>query len=163
MADSQRDRADPRQTWLRSRRQETQSARGQRLLVKLGRFNVSSLAATAVDFGVMITSVSLIGLSAVLGTVFGATSGAVTNFLLGRHWTFEAASAPPSGQAARYFVVSGASLGLNAAGEYLLSAHLGLQYIAARVIVAITVSMLWNFPMQRYFVFQPANPPETAG
>lgn len=139
------------------------SARGRRLLVRLGRFNISSLVATAVDFGVMIASVSLIGLSPVVGTVFGATSGAVTNFLLGRHWTFEVAEAPPSGQAVRYFLVSAASLGLNAGGEDLLAGHLGLQYVAARVIVAVTVSMLWNFPMQRYFVFQPANPPETAG
>lgn len=134
-----------------------------RLLVRLGRHNVSSLAATAVDFTVMIASVSLIGLSAVTGTVLGASSGAVTNFLLGRHWTFEAAAAPPSGQAARYFIVSAASLGLNAGGEDLLSAHLELQYIVARVIVALTVSMFWNFPMQRYFVFQPAGSPETAG
>lgn len=124
-------------------------------LVLLGRHQVAAVIATGVDFAIMIAAVSLLGLSPVLGTVLGAGSGALTNFLIGRNWAFEARHSPPGGQAARYAVVSASSLGLNASGEWLLTAVVGMQYVIARVIVAAAVSVLWNFPLQRYFVFAP--------
>lgn len=124
-----------------------------RLPAHIGRHQVASGVATVVDFGVMIIAVSLAGLAPVVGTVLGATSGAVTNFTMGRHWTFQAAHAPASSQALRYAMVSGASLALNAGGEQVLAGTLGIQYVAARVVVALAVSLLWNYPLQRFFVF----------
>ncbi|MFT3775014.1 MAG: GtrA family protein [Minicystis sp.] len=124
------------------------------LLALLGRHQIGSVIATAVDFGVMVLAVELIGLSPVVGTMLGATSGAVTNFQLGRHWIFEARHANVAGQAARYAIVSGASAGLNALGEYLVHVVLGVGYLPARAIVAVIVSLCWNFPMQRHFVFR---------
>jgi putative flippase GtrA len=32
--------------------------------------------------------------------------------------------------------------------------RLGLQYQLARALVSIAVSVLWNFPMQRHYVFR---------
>lgn len=132
--------------------------RHRRALVLLGRHQAAAMAATGVDFAVMIAAVSLFGLSPVLGTVIGAGSGAVTNFLLGRNWTFEARHSPPGAQAVRYAFVSATSLGLNASGEWFLTAVLGLNYVLARVAVAATVSVLWNFPLQRFFVFPSRRP-----
>jgi putative flippase GtrA len=120
----------------------------------LGRHQAASLIATAVDFGVMTLSVELLGLPAVPATVVGALSGAVTNFQLGRHWVYAAGDDHPAPQAARYALVSGASAGWNALGEYGLHDRLGLHYLLARAIVAVAVSLLWNFPMHRYFVFR---------
>jgi putative flippase GtrA len=50
-------------------------------------------------------------------------------------------------------VVAGASAGWNALGEHLMHDVVGMEYVLARVLVAIAVSLLWNFPMQRRFVF----------
>lgn len=122
-------------------------------LVLLGRHQVAAVAATAVDFAIMIVAVSVLGLSPVLGTVIGAGTGAVTNFLLGRNWAFEARHSPPAGQAVRYAFVSATSLGLNATGEWIFTAVLGLNYVLARVTIAAAVSVFWNFPLQRFFVF----------
>ena len=91
--------------------------------------------------------------SPVLGTVVGAGCGAVTNFYLGRRWIFRVGAGAPSSQAARYLLVSAASLGLNAGGEWLLAVRLGVGYLLARTLVAIAVSLLWNYPMHRHFVF----------
>ncbi len=124
-----------------------------RLPARMGRHQVASVAATIVDFGLMILTVSVVGVAPVTGTVIGASAGAVTNFTLGRNWTFEATHAPAGGQALRYAVVSGASLALNAVGEHVLAGVLGIQYIVARVAVALAVSLLWNYPLQRFFVF----------
>ncbi len=130
-----------------------------KLLGLLGRHQVGALVATAVDFSTMTLLVSGFGLGAVLGTVFGASAGAVTNFSMGRQWIFRAATGSALPQAGRYAIVSGTSLVLNALGEYALHDRLDLQYQLARVIVAVAVSVLFNFPMQRHFVFRPTSPP----
>jgi putative flippase GtrA len=102
----------------------------------------------------MVLLVELLGRSPVMGTIAGATCGAFTNFQLGRHWTFRADRAHVAPQALRYAVVSAASAALNALGEYGLHDRLGVQYFAARALVAVAVSLLWNFPLQRHFVFR---------
>jgi putative flippase GtrA len=124
------------------------------LLALLGRHQIASILSTAVDFGVMVLVVELLGRSAVVGTLAGATCGALTNFQLGRHWIFEARHEGAAPQALRYAVVSGGSAALNALGEYLAHDVLGIYYLAARALVAVAVSFAWNFPMQRYFVFR---------
>jgi putative flippase GtrA len=123
------------------------------LLWQLLRHQVGSVAATVVDFGAMICMVEGLGLGAVPATVIGASSGAVTNFLIGRSWIFRARGGRVWPQALRYVVVSGTSLGLNVLGEYLLLRNLVSHYVVARLMVAALVSILWNFPMQRFFVF----------
>jgi putative flippase GtrA len=125
-----------------------------RLGTLLGRHQVASILSTAVDFGVMVLVVELLHLSPVVGTGLGATAGAITNFQLGRRWIFEAHDGAVAGQMARYAMVSGASAGWNALGEWGLHDGLGVQYLAARAVIAVLVSFLWNFPMQRYFVFR---------
>ena len=124
------------------------------LFTLLGRHQISSVLSTAVDFGIMVLAVELFHVSAVLGTMCGASCGAMSNFQLGRHWTFGAGQDHVGHQALRYTLVSGASAGLNAVGEYGVHDKLGVQYFAARALVAVAVSLLWNFPMQRHFVFR---------
>jgi putative flippase GtrA len=130
------------------------SSRAARALVFL-RHQAAASAATVVDFGTMIVLVSLAGAPAVLGTVVGAACGAVTNFLLARSWVFSARAGKVHSQATRYALVSGGSLLWNAGGEYLLHDALRIQYVVARVIVAVAVSFLWNYPMHRAYVFRP--------
>jgi putative flippase GtrA len=120
----------------------------------LGRHQVGAIVATAVDFAAMIALVEGLGVSPVTATVVGALLGAVTNFALGRAWVFRRHSGHWAAQGLRYALVSGASAGWNALGEHLVHDVVRVQYIAARVLVSIVVSLLWNFPMQRRFVFR---------
>jgi putative flippase GtrA len=122
----------------------------------LAKHLASTVPTVCADFGVMIALVRFAHASPVVATVFGALSGAATNFTLGRRWTFRATDVAPAGQAARYAIVSAASLGWNALGEYGFATVLGLQYVVARALVAVAVSLLWNYPLQRYFVFRTA-------
>jgi putative flippase GtrA len=119
----------------------------------LGRHQLGAVAATAVDFATMIVSVQWIGLSPVAGTAAGATLGATTNFALGRGWVFSGQSQHVALQGARYGLVSAASAGLNALGEHWVHDKAHVQYVIARMLVAIAVSLFWNFPMHRQFVF----------
>jgi putative flippase GtrA len=124
-----------------------------RTLHLFGRHQLVSLAATVVDFTLMIACVRFLRLSPVTATVIGASFGAVTSFSLGRHWTFGATHDDPAQQALRYVLVAALSLGWNALGEWLLALEIGIQYVAARAITALLVGWLWNFPMHRHFVF----------
>jgi putative flippase GtrA len=120
----------------------------------LGRHQVGAVTATAVDFATMILCVQWLGWSPVKGTAVGATLGAVTSFALGRAWVFRRHSGLIAAQGARYGLVSAASAWLNALGEHWMHDRAHVQYVLARVVVSIGVSLLWNFPMQRQFVFQ---------
>jgi putative flippase GtrA len=120
----------------------------------LGRHQVGATAATVVDFGAMIFFVQAMGLAPVPATAIGAALGGITNFLLGRTWIFRQHSGHVAGQAARYAMVSGAGAGWNALGEHLAHDRAHVQYVVARAMVAVAVSLLWNFPMQREFVFR---------
>jgi putative flippase GtrA len=122
----------------------------------LGRHQVGATAATVVDFGAMILCVEVLGLSPVAATAIGATLGGITNFTLGRAWIFRLQSGHVGGQAIRYATVSAAGAAFNALGEHVVHDRAHIQYVMARALVAIAVSLLWNFPMQRKFVFQEA-------
>lgn len=120
----------------------------------LGRHQLGAIAATLVDFGTMIALVESAGLSPEAATPIGAVLGAVTNFTLGRAWIFRRHTGHWTAQASRYALVSAASAGWNTLGEQLVHGMAHVQYVAARAFVSFLVSLLWNFPMQRAFVFR---------
>ncbi len=123
------------------------------LLVSLRRSQVASLTATFVDFGSMVFLTEVGNVWYVAATATGAFIGAVVNFLLGRHWTFTADHEALRGQVFRYAAVSAASLALNTGGVYALTDYLHLHYALSRAIVAMSVGLLFNFPLHRRFVF----------
>jgi putative flippase GtrA len=106
----------------------------------------------------MVLCVEMVALSPVVGTGVGASLGAITNFCLGRAWIFQRNTGHPATQAARYALASAAGAGWNALGEHLANDLAHVQYVLARALVAVVVSLFWNFPMQRRFVFREAGP-----
>jgi putative flippase GtrA len=117
------------------------------------RHQMGAAAATAVDYSVMIALVSGLSAPPALGTAVGAATGGVLNFVLGRRWIFRSTHSQAAPQAQRYAMVSFGGLVLNTCGVHVLAGVLHYPYVAARVAVSIAVSLLWNFPMQRGFVF----------
>ncbi|HEX5983316.1 MAG TPA: GtrA family protein [Solirubrobacterales bacterium] len=83
----------------------------------------------------------------------GAFTVAVTNnFLWNRHWTFGAGDGPAHFQAARFFTVSVASLGLNLAVLQLLLVSSTLGELPAQAI-AVAAAMPFNFLGNRLWTF----------
>jgi putative flippase GtrA len=122
-------------------------------LVSFSRSQVTAFLATVVDFGMVFGLVEIVKVWYVAATAIGAFSGAVTNFLLNRHWSFNAAHRGWGGQAFRYALVSGGSLALNTAGVYAVTDGLGLHYAASVILVSLFIGFAYNYPLQRYFVF----------
>ena len=119
----------------------------------IARHQTGAVLATAVDFLMMIIWVESGLGSPVSGAAVGAASGAISNFVLGRAWIFQASGRSALGQAFRYALVAAGSLGLNSLGQHLILKSTALPYVVSRVIVAAVVGLSWNFPLHRRFVF----------
>lgn len=119
-----------------------------------GRAQIASFAATAVDFGTLFFATEVLGIFYVLSTGLGALLGAITNFLLNRFWSFQATHVSWGPQAYRYGCVSAGSLGLNMLGVYAFTAGIGLKYGLSKVLTALLVGLLFNFPLHRRYVFK---------
>ncbi len=117
------------------------------------RHHTAAVIATAVDYLTMVICVEAGGLGPVAATPVAAFAGAVTSFTLNRRFTYRTTDVPAPRQAWKYALVSLASLGWNTAGEYLFHSRLHVEYLLARVVSSVIVSNLWNYPLQRYFVF----------
>ncbi len=122
-------------------------------LPTLGRHQLAALAATALDFSVMTLAVEALGVRPSLAAIAGSFAGALCNFQLSRRWVFPAGGGPWAGQALRYGAVSAGSALWNALGVEA-GQFLGAPYLAARLVTSVLVSVAWNFPMHRAFVFQ---------
>ncbi len=119
------------------------------------RHQAAALLGTVVDFATMTTLVELGLAGPVAATGCGAAVGGTLNFLVGRHWVFDATTERPQAQALRYVFVSVTSLIFNMAGEHLSTGVLHTNYVIGRIVTALLVATLWNYPMQRAFVFRP--------
>lgn len=121
----------------------------------LGKHQLAALAATAVDFSVMIALVELAGLSPPLATIAAAASGGVTNFSIGRTWAFRGVhTGSMGGQAARYAVVSLGGALLNAGVLAAMLAVAVIPYVLARLVVSYSVSLAYTYPMHTRVVFR---------
>jgi putative flippase GtrA len=123
-------------------------------LASFSRSQITSAFATAVDFGLLFSLVEVGHVWYVLATALGALAGAITNFLLNRHWSFDATHGKWEHQAVRYSLVSGGSLLLNSGGVWVVTAGLGIHYAVSVVVVSMLVGVAFNYPLQRYFVFK---------
>jgi len=123
----------------------------------IGAYVRSQLAAgvaTLVDFAMMVALVELCGLHYLTATAIGAVSGGVTAFVINRHWSFIAGHRAVGRQALRYALIWIGSLSLNCLLVYLMTDGAGLPYAYSKVVTAISVGALFNFPLHRYFVFR---------
>jgi len=124
------------------------------LLKLFASAQLAALAGTAVDFAATIFFTELFGIIYWVSNALGAALGAVTNFLLGRYWVFEAGDQQMTGQIFRYILVSVGSLILNTLGVFLLTEYFQLYYVWSKVIVAVLVAVTYNFILQKNYVYK---------
>jgi putative flippase GtrA len=121
---------------------------------RLVKAQVASLLGTGADFLVTITCVEVLHSWYLLATVLGNVAGGITNFYLGRYFVFHASQESTPAQGARYFLVWLGSMLLNAAGVYLFTQVLHLNYLHSKIVVSLLVGIGFNYLLQNYFVFK---------
>lgn len=118
------------------------------------RSQISSFLSTLVDFGLTIFLKEFLGWWYLTGTITGTLAGGLTNFELGRHWVFKATGTHYFKQARRYILVWAGSLFLNVVLVYLFTSVGHFHYLISKVIVACMLSVIFNYVLQRIFVFR---------
>jgi putative flippase GtrA len=114
----------------------------------------SSLAATAFDYLTTIVLVDVFGWWYLAGSITGTIAGGVLNFMLGRLWTFNATDGKVEWQFIKYALVWSGNLLLNAAGVFIITHYMGLDYRVSKVITGLIVGIGYNYVLQKKFVFR---------
>ncbi|MBX3227707.1 MAG: GtrA family protein [Labilithrix sp.] len=121
----------------------------------LGRHQAAALAATAVDFLVMIACVEGLRVAAPTAAFGGALAGGAFNFLLSRTWAFARRHGGSFGsQARRYALVCAGGAIVNAALMALVLRAAAIPYPLARVFAAVAASVFYTYPLHTRFVFR---------
>ncbi|MBC7889354.1 MAG: GtrA family protein [Ferruginibacter sp.] len=116
--------------------------------------NIASLTASFFDYLVTFIFKQYLHFDPVLASITGTVSGGIINFLIGRHWVFNSPDSPVFQQGKKYLLSWTGNLILNALGVYLLVRYAGLFYMTAKVITSVTVAIVYNYPIQKKYVFK---------
>lgn len=115
--------------------------------------NMASLVASLSDLLMTVLLVQWCSMNVVMAAVAGTITGGIVNFLIGRHWVFRAGDERAVRQVWKYALVWTGNLLLNTGGVYLLAYSAGFHYAASKVVTSVLVAFLYNYPLQKHFVF----------
>lgn len=120
--------------------------------VQLFKFGLVGGSGYLINLAVFALLVGSIGIHHAVAAVAAFCVAVTNNFLWNRYWTFGPGDGPAHFQAARFFAVSLASLGLNIAVlELLISNHLTGELTAQAI--AVAVAMPFNFLGNKLWTF----------
>lgn len=127
-------------------------------IIILTKAQVSAFAGGLVDYLVMIFFTEVFHLHYTISIAIGGIIGAIINFSLNKSWTFHRKDIPYKNslndQLLRFIAVVINSIVLKATGTYGITTYLGLDYKISRIITDIIVSLVFNFNLQKYWVFK---------
>lgn len=132
------------------------------------RAQFSSQISSLTDFTITIVLASFFNVYYVLATFIGAVCGGIINCSINYNWTFKAKDCKKKHVIIKYVLVWICSIGLNTSGTYflteLMKRSLWLEnflgvffddiYIISKIIVSLLVGFIWNYNMQRLFVYR---------
>lgn len=133
------------------------------------RAQLSAQVATIADFVLSIALNQLFAVYYVYATFCGAVTGGIINCTVNYRWTFHTHDCRPVWVMFKYVIVWMGSIALNTGGTYLmtelLTGHTGAffarnsswAFILSKIVVAVSVAVLWNYNLHRKFVFRDAH------
>lgn len=139
------------------------------------RAQLSSQLASLSDFLITIVLAKVFSLYYVYATFMGSVCGGIINCIINYRWTFKSFGVKKKYVALKYLMVWCGSILLNTAGTYSLTELLTLLlkkspgitevfghmfddvFIVSKLIVSLVVGLVWNYNMQRVFVYREQN------
>lgn len=121
-------------------------------LWRLFRSLAAGAAATAVDMGVLVLAISVLGVSARWANVPALFAGATVQFFGNRHFAFDAARGSLSRQAGWFVLSELVTVALNGLGYDWVARTVSLDTIGAlfvRGAISFSVFALWSYPVWR--------------
>lgn len=123
---------------------------------------VTAQIASLVDFSMSAFLYYVCGFWYMFSTFTGAVCGGIVNCAINYQWAFQAQGQNKRHVAFKYFLVWSGSIMLNTLGTYLLTEWWGEDdyFVIAKAAVSLMVGFLWNYQMQRFFVYREVNFPK---
>jgi putative flippase GtrA len=129
-----------------------------RRLETFARAQFSAFVCGMCDYVIMILLTEFTPIHYTLAIAIACTMGAIMNFSVNKIWTFYSKNSSYkfslTQQLWRFLFVVVSSIGLKMLGTYLLTAYAHIDYKISRLITDIIVSILYNYMLQRYWVFK---------
>lgn len=119
---------------------------------QLLKFGLVGVSGYLINLAVFALFSSELGVHHALGAVLAFCVAVTNNFLWNRHWTFEPGERHPGFQAARFFAVSIAALGINLVVLEALLAETAMTALTAQAI-AVATAMPFNFLGNKLWTF----------
>ena len=113
----------------------------------------SSIISTLFDFLTTIVCKEFFYFAVVFASLLGTLVGGVTNFALGRNWVFNKREKKMPMQIVKYILVWNGNLLLTTLGVLFANGYLHINYILAKIIVAVIMGTTYNYFLQKKFVF----------
>ena len=123
-------------------------------MITFTKAQLAALLATGFDFLVTWLLKNFAGAPIVAAGATGTLCGGVTHFMISRNWVFNAREGVWAAQVNRYVFVWIGNFLLNVSGLWFISHYTGIKGMLAKVIVATTVAVCYNYPLQKRFVFK---------
>ena len=114
---------------------------------------LSSMLGGAIDYLTMIFLTEVVGIFYTYSIVISGIVGAIFNYNMNRRWTFDARSAKKRKQVPRFILIVCGSIFLKTFGTYCLTHYGKIDYKISRLIIDLFVAIGFNFPLQKYWVF----------
>ncbi len=121
---------------------------------KFTKAQASAIIATTIDFLLSLFAYEVCGINYVVSSFIGALSGGIVNCVVNYRWVFGSDGQHKRYVALKYLIVWTGSIVLNTAGTYLLTELTGSYFIWSKAVVSVVVAFLWNYQMQRFFVYR---------
>ncbi len=141
--------------------------RNKKLLEKFNVFikaQISSFLGGVVDYLIMVFFTEIFNLHYTISIAIGGVIGAILNFSLNKKWTFYSKSKSyknsSSKQFLKFIIVVLNSILLKASGTYFITTFLGFDYRISRIATDLIVSIVFNYTLQKYWVFRKWNYPK---
>jgi putative flippase GtrA len=119
---------------------------------------VSAFTGGIADYLLMIYLTEVFHIHYTLSIVIGGIIGAVVNFTLNKTWTFRSNKQPykHSGtkQFLKFVLVVLNCIVLKVSGTYLFTTYFKTDYYISRIMTDLTVSLAFNYTLQKFWVFR---------
>lgn len=137
-------------------------------LVTFLKAQLSAQLASLVDFVTTVLLVKCFALFYLYATLIGSVVGGMVNCAINYRWVFSDSHCKSHFIVMKYTFVWIVSIALNTWGTYfltewltrmpwlnrLLSSYIDDLFIFSKIVVAVLVALLWNYQMQRLFVYR---------
>jgi len=132
-------------------------------LIIFGKAQVSAMMGGVVDYLIMIFFTEVFHVHYTISIAIGGVVGAVVNFTLNKTWSFRSRNlqykSSTKVQLIKFILVVLNSIVMKSSGTYLVTTFLHLDYKISRIVVDLFVSIVFNYSLQKYWVFKKNNLP----